>query len=562
MSASFNQTSLYQEKLMALKPVDLTSIPEETARVAKAAFPKSNIYLKLRDELGAPYQDETFSHLFPSAGCPAESPGRLAMITVFQFAEGLSDRAAADAVRSRIDWKYALGLELTDPGFDATVLVEFRTRLNASDQARLLFETLLERLREAKLVKARGRQRTDSTRVLAGVHAYNRLECVWEAMRWALNSLAQVVPKWLGEQASVEWYERYGRRPEAFRLTDKERLALLEQIGADGHRLLDAIYRIGIFGLDRLPAVEILRQIWVQQYYVEDGTARFRQSDNHPAAREMIYSPYDPDARLGVKGEAEWQGYKVHLTETIEPDGLQLITDVQTDVAPATDREALPKVQACLAQRDLLPEQHLVDGGYMTAGHLVDSRRDRQINMLGPVKEDGSWQAKAGKGFAVSNFKIDWENKQAICPEGKVSGGWQEARATYEMEIVHINFLKKDCSVCPSMSDCTKSKGQRRTITVNARPYHEALQEARARQQTPEFKKQYQARAGIEGTISQAVRVTKLRKTRYRGLIKTRLQHYATAAAINILRLGAWWLGPPREQTRVSPFLALAPQAA
>ena len=127
---------------MSLKPVDLTSIPEETAHVAKAAFPKGNIYLKLRDELGALYQDELFSGLFPERGCPATSPGRLAMITIFQFAEGLSDRAAADAVRSRIDWKYALGLELTDPGFDATVLVEFRTRLNASDQARCVLSVV------------------------------------------------------------------------------------------------------------------------------------------------------------------------------------------------------------------------------------------------------------------------------------------------------------------------------------------------------------------------------------------------------------------------------------
>jgi transposase len=547
---------------MSLKPVDLTSIPEETSRVAKASFPKGNLYLKLRDQLGALYQDETFSHLFPTAGSPAESPGRLAMITIFQFAEGLSDRAAADAVRSRIDWKYALGLELTDPGFDASVLVEFRMRLNASDQARLLFETLLERLREAKLVKAKGRQRTDSTRVLASVHDYNRLECVWEAMRWALNSLAQVVPDWLREQVPVEWYQRYERRPEGFRLTDKERLALLEQIGADGHQLLDAIYRVDTIGLSQLPAVESLRRIWVQQFYIEDGTVRFRQNDNHPAARGMIYSPYDPDARLGVKRETEWQGYKVHLTESVDPDGPQLITDVQTDLAPATDREALPKVQACLAEKELLPQQHLVDAGYVTAGHLADSRRKYGIDLLGPVVEEPSWQAKAGKGFAVSDFKIDWENKRAICPEGKISGRWQPARAVYGMEIVYIDFLKRDCSVCPSISDCTRAKSQRRTITVNARPYHEALQEARARQQTRDFKKQYQARAGIEGTISQAVRVTKLRKARYRGLIKTRLQHYATAAAINILRLGAWWLGQPREQTRQSPFLALAPKAA
>src|SRR5215470_16321542 len=128
------------------------------------------------------------------------------------------------------------------------------------------------------------------------------------------------------------------------------------------------------------------------------------------------------------------------------------------------------------------------------------------------------------------------------------------------MEIIHIQLLKQDCSVCPTRNDCRKAKSQRQTVTVNARPYHEALQEARARQQMPDFKQQYQARGGIEGTISQAVRVTKLRKARYRGLIKTRLQHYATAAAINILRLGAWWLGRGREQTRRSPFLALAPQ--
>jgi len=168
---------------MSLKPAALDDIPVETARVARAAFPNGNIYIRVRDELGPLYRDESFSDLFPTRGRPVESPGRLALVTVFQFAEGLSDRAAADAVRSRIDWKYALGLELTDPGFDSSVLTEFRARLVSSDQARLLFDTLLGQLREAKLVKADGRQRTDSTRVLAAVHNYNRLECVWEAMR-------------------------------------------------------------------------------------------------------------------------------------------------------------------------------------------------------------------------------------------------------------------------------------------------------------------------------------------------------------------------------------------
>ena len=142
---------------MSLIPTNLQAIPAETRRVAQAAFPKGNRYVRLRDELGPLYQDEAFAQLFPSRGRPAESPGRLALITVFQFAEGLSDRAAAAAVQSRIDWKYALGLELTDAGLDVSLLVDFRARLVASEQARLLFEVLLNRLRETKLVKARGR---------------------------------------------------------------------------------------------------------------------------------------------------------------------------------------------------------------------------------------------------------------------------------------------------------------------------------------------------------------------------------------------------------------------
>lgn len=548
---------------MSLKPTSLDDIPAETARVARAAFPNGNVYIRVRDELGPLYRDEAFAELFPARGRPVESPGRLALITVFQFAEGLSDRAAADSVRSRIDWKYALGLELTDPGFDYSVLCEFRARLVSSDQARLIFDTLLVRLREAKLVKARGRQRTDSTRVLAAVHNYNRLECVWEAMRWALNSLSQAAPEWVREVAPAEWYDRYARRPEGFRLSEQQRQELAEQIGADGYLLLDAIYGASASASFReLPAVEPLRRIWVQQFCPEGGAARWRESKNHPPGKLMIYSPYDTDARLSRKRETEWQGYKVHLTETVAGDGPQLITDVQTAPAPETDKEALPEIQARLAAHDLPPEQHLVDAGYVTAGHLVASQEEHAITLVGPIMEEPSWQAKEGKGYSVADFQLDWENKQATCPQGKRSAYWVKSQASYGMEIFYIWFHKKDCSVCPVRADCTRNQTQRRSLTVNAQPYHEAIQAARARQQTEEFKEQYHARAGIEGTISEAVRVTGLRKARYRGMAKTRLQHYATAAAMNVLRLGAWWLERPRAKTRQSPFLALQPKAA
>jgi transposase len=154
-----------------LRPQAIEPVPAETRRVAHAAFPKGHRYLRLADELGALFTDTLFTNLFPTHGQPALAPWRLALVTILQFALGLSDRQAADAVRSRIDWKYVLRLELTDPGFDASVLCECRTRLLEGDADALLFETLLTWCQERGLVKAGGRQRSDSTHVLAAVRA-------------------------------------------------------------------------------------------------------------------------------------------------------------------------------------------------------------------------------------------------------------------------------------------------------------------------------------------------------------------------------------------------------
>jgi transposase len=188
---------------MSRQPGGIPSVPEETRRIAPAAFPRGTIYRRRRDELGALYDDQLFAPLFPTRGQPAAAPWRLALTTVMQFAEGLSDRQAAEAVRSRIDWKYTLSLELIDPGFDHTVLSEFRTRLVAGHAEQLLLDTLLARVRERGLLKPRGRQRTDSTHVLAAIRVLNRLQRVGETLRYALNSLAVVAPDWLRAQVPL-----------------------------------------------------------------------------------------------------------------------------------------------------------------------------------------------------------------------------------------------------------------------------------------------------------------------------------------------------------------------
>ncbi len=224
---------------MSLKPQPIGPVPEQTARVARAAFPKGNAFMRMRDELGVLWEDEDFSGLFPRRGQPALAPWRLALVTVMQFAENLPDRRAADAVRARIDWKYALGLELSDPGFDFSVLSEFRDRLLEGGAEELLLEKMLERFTERGWVKARGTQRTDSTHVLSAVRALNRIEIVGETMRAALNALAVAAPQWLREWAPEEWFSRYGRPVyEDLPKGISARKEYAETVGKDGMLLL------------------------------------------------------------------------------------------------------------------------------------------------------------------------------------------------------------------------------------------------------------------------------------------------------------------------------------
>jgi transposase len=538
------------------------SIPEETARVARAAYPKGNLYMKMRDVLGTIYQDESFAHLFPANGRPVEAPWRLAFITVVQFMEGLPDRQAADAVRGRIDLKYALALELTDPGFDFTILSDFRKRLLEGGAEQLLLDAMLAVFKEQGWLKERQRQRTDSTHVLAKVRAINRLMCVGEAMRFALNSLAIVAGEWLLAHSDPEWVDRYGHRIEESRLphSQEEREAVAELIGRDGSNLLTDLYAAEApTFLREIPAVEILRRIWIQNYVWIEGQIHWRSNEDLPPGNQFINSPYDPEARYGKKRETRWTGYKVHLTETCEEDAPHLITHVATTAAATTDEAMTETIHADLQQTDLTPRQHLLDTGYITAPILVSSQQQYGIEVIGPARGDVKWQANTEQGIDASQFVIDWERQQAICPEGQRSISWTPAIDNRTNEVIKIKFSTTDCGRCPRQVHCIRSekKYKRRTITIRPQAQHEALQATRRRQKTPAFAKQYALREGIEATISQGVRAFGMRRSRYIGLAKTHLQHLGIAAAINLVRAVAWLDGDELAPTRVSAFQRL-----
>jgi transposase len=536
-------------------------VPEETVRVAKAAFPKGNLYLEMHAELGMLYANRQFAALFSKTGQPAEDPARLALILVFQFLEGLPDRQAADAVRSRIDWKYALSLELTDPGFDDSVLSEFRQRLVSESAEHLLLDTLLTQLQKRGLLKARGKQRTDSTHILAAVRTLNRLELIIETVRHALNSLAVVAPEWLQPRIQPGWLERYAHRAENYRLPKAEtaRQELASQVGADGFALLQAVYADTTPNEVRAdPAVEVLRRVWLQQFYGPEDPPRWRPNDDAPPAGLLIKSPYDIEARYSIKRGMEWTGYQAHITETCDVDTPNLIVNVLTTPATLQDDSALDAIHAALEQKQLLPNEHLVDAGYTNVTNLQCSTAQYHVDVVGPVAADPSWQARAGEGFDQRHFEIDWEREVVTCPGGKQSVSWLPLDDGRASAAHFVRFARADCAACASREQCTHSTRTGRQLTLDTQERYTLLAQARQRQRSKAFKTLYALRSGAESLISQAVRVCEVRRARYLGQARLQLQHVVTAVAINLIRVAAWLREPEQTPARSSAFARLA----
>ena len=516
---------------------------------------------RLRDEFSALYRDEDFRDLYPARGQPGLAPWRLALVTVLQFLEHLSDRQAADAVRARIDWKYALGLELTDPGFHFSVLTEFRARLVVGKAEHLLLDKMLERFKARGLVKARGKQRTDSTHVLAAVHDLHLLELVAETLRAALDDLAAVAPDWLRAVARPAWFERYGRRVEEYRLptSQDKRAALALEVGEDGLVLLDALDGPAAPAVAReLPMVQTLRDVWRVHYARDGGKLRWRRVAELPPVAERVQSPYDPQAHFSMKRHLSWTGYKVHVTEACDDDAAHLITHVKTCPSMRPDMTSTAAIHGQLAAKGLLPAEHFVDSGYVDAELLASSQRDHGLSLEGPVRGVPS---RVGHGYELRHFTVDWDREQVACPQGKTSVSWRTISAADGSPRIQALFSRSDCRACPATALCTPGTSTRRYVHFHLREEYEALNAARARMTDPAWLERYRRRAGVEGTLSQGVRAFGMRRSRYIGLAKTGLQQACTAAAMNASRVVHWLNGRPRAKTRVTRFAALA-QAA
>lgn len=550
-------------------------VPGQTAEVARASFPRGSLAMRVRDHLGTWCADADFAGLYDAGGRPGLSPAQLMVVTVLQFAENLTDRQAADAVRGRIDWKYCLGLELTDSGFDFSVLSLFRDRLLAGGAGRAPLDLMLARLKEAGLVMPGMRQRTDSTHVLARVRDLSRLELAGEAVRAALEAFAAAEPAWLASVIDASWRKTYGRKICELRLPEGKdaRARLAAQFARDGYRLLEQAAAPGAPPAARdLPAARALRLILVQQFCREDGPdgrqeVTWREAEKHglPLGKDKIASPYDIDARYAQKRETAWTGYKAHYGETVSDPALDdpatgmpahpsIVTSAETTHAAVPDAAMTSVIHDRLGQAGLAPGEHAVDSGYASADHLL-AAREQGIIMITPLLPDPGWQAREG-GYASRDFTIDWDARQATCPQGTASRTWSPAAAKGAQVIV-VQFPAAACRACPARDKCTRSASHGRQLTLRPRPVHEAVTAARAQQETSQWKAQYASRAGVEGLMRQATHVTGIRHARYLGLPKTALEHNIAAAALNLIRLDDWHNGNPPDRGHLTQLSRL-----
>src|SRR3712207_3205083 len=260
--------------------------------------------------------------------------------------------------------------------------------------------------------------------------------------------------------------------------------------------------------------VRTLREAWRVHYARDAGRLRWRSAAELPPVAERIQSPYDPEAHFSMKRQLRWTGCKVHVTEACDDDMAQVITDVKTSPSTWPDMTGTAGIHDRLAAKGLLPAEHFVDSAYVDAGLLAGSRRDHGVSLEGPVRGASSRPARAGLGYDLPHFAIDWDRERVTCPQGKTSVSWRNETVGGGEPRIGAQFSRSDCGPCAARALCAPPTGARRAVHFHLREEYEALNAARARMSDPAWQERYHRRAGVEGTLSQGVRAFGMRRSR------------------------------------------------
>ncbi len=553
--------------------------------------------------------------------CYCADNGRVAIepvlmlgVSLLQELDGVPDRQAVELLRYHAGWNFGLNRQLGDPVFHPTSLVNFRQRLQEHQQSALVFKTVLDALVEAGLVSRQSRQRLDSTQMFGRVARMNRVDCVRESLRLALQELEGVTP---AEERPVFWgalWERYVESQVDYRASVETLGRKLGEAGADAWQLLEWLRQPAQRERAAGTQAQLLKRVFGEQFEVIAGQATVLEQEKEPVVAEgtpgllpapeaavetgaidpagpplpedsaraeaqsspqrefssealagsppvqpkgkgqlssdRVQNPHDPEATYAVKGQGQQKkehvGYKVQVAETVSEAKLaageptrNFLTGIVTHPAHQSDEVgALQMEQEQAAMGLTKPPVQYVDGAYVSAQKLAEAQAEGR-ELLGPAQPA---PRKEGR-FSVEDFQIDVEQRTALCPAGKLNTQCSRLVEEATGKVDYRFEFSTQCHDCPLRERCLGKDQRHRTLVVGE--HHTVLQARRQEQQTQEFKQRMKHRNGIEGTQSELVRGHGLRRARYRGLAKVKLQNYFIGAACNVkrwLRREAWLL--------------------
>ena len=485
-------------------------------------------------------------------GRVALEPVLLLGVSLLQYLEAIPDRQAVEWLRYHAGWNFALNRQLGDEMFHPTTLVNFRQRLLDHDLSQIGFTAVMEALVEAGLVARQSRQRLDSTQMFGRVSRMSRLDCVRESLRLALQELAQP----LKPEVRPEWWsrlwERYVESQADYRAALETLVRKMVEAGTDAQQLLGWLATPAAQEFAGGTQVQWLARVFGEQFQVVAGTGAAQPKTKEQLSSARVQNPHDPDATYAAKGtgdqKKEHVGYKVQVAETVteavlapgEPTG-NFISGILTHAARESDEEGALKMEQ--EQQDMgwdKPPVQYVDAAYISTQELMKAAAEGR-ELIGPAPGAA---AKDDPRFCTDHFNIQVEQRQAICPAGQQNSQCSrlEEQATGRVSY-RFEWSAEACAQCPLRPQCLKADQKHRTLAVGE--HHTILQGRRREQKTEPFKQRMKHRNAIEGTQSELVRAHGLRRARYRGLPKAKLQNYFIGAACNVkrwLRRAAWEL--------------------
>lgn len=497
-------------------------------------------------------------------GRVALEPVLLLGVSLLQYLEAIPDRQAVEMLRYHAGWNFALNRHVGDDVFHPTTLVNFRQRLLEHDLSAIGFQAVLEALVGAGLVARNSRQRLDSTQMFGRVSRMSRLDCVRESVRLALQELAPSLP---AAQRPDWWgglWDNYVESQTDYRASLETLARKMIEAGKAAQQVLGWLADAPDKELAQGKQARLLARVFGEQFEVVPGASQASPKTKEQLSSERVQNPHDPDATYASKGRGEQckehVGYKVQVAETVTEAVLEpgeptqnFIVGVLTQAARESDEEGARKMEAEQQTMGLeKPPVHYVDAAYVSTEKLVEAAAEGR-ELIGPAPKGGG--PNSGR-FQSDDFHVEVEPRRATCPAHHSNSQCSRlveaatGRVAYRFE-----WDTTTCAACPLRLKCIKAEHKHRTLVVGEN--HSVLQARRTEQKTDAFKQRLKHRNAIEGTQSELVRAHGLRRARYRGLAKTKLQNYFAGAACNVKR----WLRRLIWETRRSAAAMVASTA-